>query len=88
MSAPTNHRLSILNRFGNMITAPVVRGKDVGNGVAEVDVETNFYIEAGYDQPATYFTPSGEAKGRYRVHGSEFTERMTYIYKGTFTHAG
>jgi hypothetical protein len=85
---PTNHRISILNRFGNVINASVVRAKDLGNGVAEVDVETNFYIELAHDHPATYATPSSEAKGRYRMHGSEFTERQTYVYKGTFTRAG
>jgi hypothetical protein len=88
MTAPTNHRVSILNRFGNLINSSVVRVKDLGNGVAEVDVETNFYIEAAHDHPATYITPSSEAKGHYRVSGSEFTEQLIYVYKGTFTRAG
>jgi hypothetical protein len=57
MTPPTNHRLSIINRFGNTITAPVVRVKALGNGMAEVDVETNYHVEAGRDHLATYITP-------------------------------
>ena len=84
MTASTNHHIIVLNRFGNFITAPVVSVKDLGNGVAEIDVETNFYIEAGHDHPATYSTLSHEAKGRYKAYSKEFTEQLTYIYKVTF----
>ena len=81
---PTNHTLTLLNRFNNFITAPVVRVKDLGNGIAEVDVETNYHIEVGHEHPATYATPSREAWGMYVASGREFTERMTYVYKGEF----
>jgi hypothetical protein len=78
----------VINRFGNTITAKVVHVKDLGNGQAEVHVETNYYIEIGYGYPATYTTPGHEAKGHYTVttplKDSKFTERQTYIYKGTF----
>jgi hypothetical protein len=49
-----------------------------------VDVETNYYIELGHDQPAIYVTPGHEAKGRYKVDSKQFTERLTCIYVGIF----
>jgi len=33
---PTNHTVTLINRFGNSITAPVVYVKPLGNGQAEV----------------------------------------------------
>jgi hypothetical protein len=62
MTSPTNHRIIIVNRFGNTITAPVVYIKDLSSGKAEVHIETNYHVEAGHDYPATYATPSKEAK--------------------------
>jgi hypothetical protein len=92
MTTPTTHTVALKNRFGNAITAPVVFIKDLGDGRAEVHLESNFYIEAGHAHPAIYATPGHEAKGRYKVttplKESEFTERQTYIYKGTFQRAG
>jgi hypothetical protein len=84
MTAPTNHTVSVLNRFGITITAPVVYVKDLGAGKAEVHVETNFHIEIGQVRPATYATPGREAKGTFVANSNEFTERLTYIYTGTF----
>ncbi len=62
VTTPTNHRVSILNRFGNTITAPVVHVKDLGSGKAEVRVETTYHIEDGYDLPATYTVAGKEAR--------------------------
>jgi len=84
MTTPTHHTVTLVNRFGNPITAPVVYVKALGDGRADVHVETNFYIEAGYANPATYTVPGNATKGTYTVSGSEFTERQTYIYKGIF----
>lgn len=81
---PANHTVAMTNRFGKTFTVPVVHVKDLGGGKAEVNVETNYYIEAGHSQPATYATPKSEAKGAYRVSGKTFTVRMTYIYHGIF----
>jgi hypothetical protein len=85
MTAPANHRVSILNRFGNTITAPVVYVKDLGSGKAEVRVETTYHIEDSYDLPATYTVPGKEARGHYRVSAKVFTAAQTYIYIGVFT---
>ena len=84
MTTPTNHTVTLINRFGNSITATVVYLNPLGAGKADVHVETNFYIELGYEHVATYTTPSNEARGRYKAHSKAFTERLTYIYKGTF----
>jgi hypothetical protein len=81
----TTHHITIRNRFNNSITAQVVRVKDMGDGCAEVDVETNYHIELGHDQPAIYVTPGHEATGRYKVDSKTFTERLTYLYVGMFT---
>jgi hypothetical protein len=83
MTTPTNYHLTIINRFCNTITASVVYINPLGN--SEVHVETNDPIEIGYDHQATYVTPGDEAKGRYKADDIAFTERETYIYKGTFT---
>jgi hypothetical protein len=74
----------LINRFGNPITAPVVYLKALGSGKAELHIETNYYVELGHDHPAIYYTPSREAKGRYKVEAKDFTERQTYIYRGVF----
>lgn len=87
MTTPINHHVTITNRAGNVITADVMRVKDLGGGKAEVDVETKYYIEIGYAFPAIYATPGHEATGKYKIIGKEFTERLTYIYKGEFTRA-
>jgi hypothetical protein len=75
MTMSTNHFVTVINRFCNNHYGPVVRVKDVGNGVVEVDVETDFHIEIGHDHPATYSVPGHEAKGRYTVDSKQFTER-------------
>ena len=85
MTAPTNHTVTITNRFANIITAPVVYVQDMGSGKAEVRIESNFFIDIGYDYPATYSTGSHEAKGHYRVSAKSFTATQTYIYMGIFT---
>lgn len=74
----------VCNRFGNSITAPVVHVNPLGNGLAEVHIESDFYIEAGHAHPATYATPGHEAKGTYRISGKTFTESMTHFYHGVF----
>ena len=85
MTTPTNHTVTIINRYGNTITAPVVYVKPLGNGLAEVNLETAYYIESGHRYSATYATPGHEAKGHYTVttplKDSKFTERQTYIYR-------
>lgn len=88
MTAPTNHRVIINNRFGNTITAPVVHVKDLGSGKAEVRVETTYHIEDGYDLSATYAVPGKEARGHYRVSAKVFTADSSYIYLGIFTRTG
>jgi len=85
MIAPTNHTVSITNRYGNIITAPVVHIKDLGEGRADVHIETGFHIEDGHDFPATYSVPSNEAKGTYRVSAKVFTPTLTHVYMGIFT---
>lgn len=88
MTTPSNHQVAITNRYGNVITAPVVYVKDLGEGRADVHIETNYYIEIGYTNPATYTVPGNEARPggtrRYTVNSNEFTERMNYIYRGIF----
>ncbi len=64
MTAPTNHTVVLINRFGNTITAPVVHVKTLGDGRAEVHIETSFHIESGTDYPATYNVPGKQASGR------------------------
>jgi hypothetical protein len=85
MTEPTNHTVTVLNRYGNTITAPVVHVKDLGGGRADVHIETNYHIAELYDYPATYSTPSREAKGYYHVSAKVFTAEQTYIYMGIFT---
>jgi hypothetical protein len=48
------HHVTVTNRFGNTITAPVVYVKDLGEGRAEVHIETNYPIEMDYNYPAVY----------------------------------
>jgi hypothetical protein len=59
--------------------------------VVHCGIESDFYLEAGHAHPATYATPGHEAKGNYTastsIENSQFTERQTYIYKGTFERA-
>jgi hypothetical protein len=87
MTAPTNHTVTVLNRFGVTITGPVTYVKPLDEGLVEVHVESNFYIEIGQPHLATYATPSQETKGTFVATNSEFTERQTYIYKGEFRRA-
>jgi hypothetical protein len=39
-----------------------VRVKDLGGGQAEVDVETNYYIESDYDHPASMSPPAARRR--------------------------
>jgi hypothetical protein len=72
MTTPANHTVTVTNRYGNTITAPVVYVKDLGGGRAEVHVETNFYLEEGYDHKATYTVRGKQVQGRYVVSSKEF----------------
>jgi hypothetical protein len=48
MTTPTNHHITIVNRYGNVIIAAVVHIKDLGSGRAEVHVQT---ITSKLDMP-------------------------------------
>lgn len=82
---PTNHTVTVLNRYGNKVTTSVIHVKDLGSGKAECNIETNFHLEESYDFPATYSTGSREAKGVYRISAKTWTPSQNFIYYGIFT---
>lgn len=75
---------TITNRFGNDITGSVVHVNALGEGKADVHIETAYHIEAGINNPARYNMPSYNAPGHYWVDRDEWTDQQTYVYRGVF----
>jgi len=87
MPPPTNHYLTLINWFGDAITASVVYVNDLGDGRVEVHIETDCDIEADYPRPVTYNAPGDAIKGHYTVTGREAITGETCIYRGIFERA-